>query len=79
LGRSDAPCEFPSDLPLAGPAANHPASRPTKTRPGTSARIEVYRRRAELGLPLFLIGDFIDPEFFRHGKICYDVSPPANG
>ena len=55
-----------------------PDNPPTQTRPGTPERIEVYRRRAERGLPIFVDGDYVDPEFYSRGRICYDVPAPAS-
>ena len=70
---------FPLGVVFVGGGSVQQGNPPTKTRPGTRERIEVYRRRAEKGLPLFVDGDYVDREMVSYGnRISFDVPPPAD-
>jgi len=70
---------FPLGVVFVGSGSVQQGNPPTKTRPGTRERIEVYRRRAEKGLPLFVDGDYVDREMVSYGnRISFDVPPPAD-
>lgn len=68
---------FPLGVVYTGGPAQMPHNPPTQTRPGTRDRIEVYRQRAESGLPIFVEGDYVDPEFYSRGRISFDPAPTA--
>lgn len=61
---------------VAGEVASN-KSPPTATRPGTRERIEVYRRRAAQGSPVFVAGDYVDPELVNGKCVSYDIAATA--